>query len=181
MTCVLSSCTFFSPLLSVLFYWRLVSFHHLWLINIVQFIILVNVSFSPYVWFGFYLFYNLYFNFNNKPQTKVRTIISKHFFSYVLNWINVLFLLLDLGIKNQSMQMIIYKINSDHEFAISMEGNIGLKNNIYLSKVESDLCVWRAPNSLKDPNVVPNWRQRKGKESGHVPWLAAFERGRGVC
>jgi hypothetical protein len=50
-----------------------------------------------------------------------------------------MFLLLDLGIRNQAMQMIIYKINNDHEFAISTKGNIGLKNNIYLPKVKSDL------------------------------------------
>lgn len=141
MTCILSSCTFFPPLLGVWFYWWLVSFHHLWLINIVQFIILVNVSFSPYVWLGFYLFFSLYFNLSYKPQTKVRTIYSKHFLSYVLNWINVLFLLLDLGIRNQAMQMVIYRINNDHEFAISTEGTIGQKNLIYIPKVESDLCV----------------------------------------
>ncbi len=33
---------------------------------------------------------------------------------------------------------------------------------------------WRAPNSLRDSNVSPNWKQRKSKESGHVPWLAAL-------
>jgi hypothetical protein len=69
--------SFFPPLLSVFFYWWLVSFHHLCLLNIVQFIILVNVSFSPYVWLGFYLFFNLYFNLSYKSQTKVRTIYFK--------------------------------------------------------------------------------------------------------
>jgi hypothetical protein len=28
---------------------------------------------------------------------------------------------------------------------------------------------------------VPNRRQRKGKESGHAPWLTTLERGRGAC
>jgi len=39
------------------------------------------------------------------------------------------------------MQMVIYRINNDHEFAISTEGTIGQKNLIYIPKVESDLCV----------------------------------------
>jgi hypothetical protein len=57
-----------------------------------------------------------------------------------------------MGIRNKAMQMIIYKINNDHEFAVSTEGNIGLKNNIYLPKVESDLCV---PMVFIVPHLYP--------------------------
>jgi hypothetical protein len=28
---------------------------------------------------------------------------------------------------------------------------------------------------------IPNWKQRKGKESGHTSWFAALERGRKAC
>jgi hypothetical protein len=28
---------------------------------------------------------------------------------------------------------------------------------------------WRVPNSLRDSNVSPNWKQRKNKKSGHAP------------
>ncbi len=40
---------------------------------------------------------------------------------------------------------------------------------------------WHVPNSLRDSNVSPNWKQRKRKKSGHVLWLAALYGGwRGV-
>jgi hypothetical protein len=48
----------------------------------------------------------------------------------------------------------------------------GLKIKMY-----QKLCT---PNSLRDSNVSPNWKQRKSKELGHAPWLATLWRGRGV-
>jgi hypothetical protein len=40
---------------------------------------------------------------------------------------------------------------------------------------------WHTPNSLKDSNVPPNWKQWKGKESRHAPWFATLWKGKGAC
>jgi hypothetical protein len=37
------------------------------------------------------------------------------------------------------------------------------------------------PSSLMDSNVSSNWKQRKSKELGHIPWLIALWRGRRAC
>jgi len=48
-------------------------------------------------------------------------------------------------------------------------------------KFQCLVLVMTRSQLLKGLNVSPNWKQRKNKKSGHVPWFATLWRGKGVC